>query len=209
MIRRGEASEQAICEAVIGLLAEVGYDRMSMDAVASRAHAGKATIYRRWPNKAALVTTSLLFCAGKLDHTTDSVPDTGSVRGDLLALGESKSTELPRELLDVLPGLLLAMRDDRQLADLVRGQLETDMRDVYGEILRRGVARGEIPPEADADLLVEVGFGMVLNRLIMQGKPLDQEFGEYLVDRVLLPLVHNPTPPSVPHQISTDTGISL
>jgi AcrR family transcriptional regulator len=221
--RRGEASELAICEAVLGLLGEVGYDRMSMDAVAARAHAGKATIYRRWPNKAALVTSALRACSGADPSGDYTLPDTGSVRGDLLAIGEAKSKDTPAELMDALPGLLLAMRDDRQLASLVHAQLETDLRDVYREIVRRGVARGEISPDADPDLLVEVGFGLAIYWIVMRGKPIDASFSEYLVDRVLLPLVHHPTTsPSnmsprttrvpeqpMPDQISTDSGTRL
>src|SRR5215467_9323345 len=78
---------EAICDAVFELLSEVGYDRMSMDAVAARARASKATIYRAWPNKPDLVCEAL---AHRLGGTPEP-PATGSLRGDLIALATSAS----------------------------------------------------------------------------------------------------------------------
>src|SRR5512133_3293823 len=76
------ARHEAICDAVFDLLGEVGYDRMSMDAVAARARASKATIYRAWPHKPDLVIEALTHRFGG----TPEAPDTGSLRGDLVAL---------------------------------------------------------------------------------------------------------------------------
>jgi AcrR family transcriptional regulator len=185
---RAEVRRQTICEAVLELLAEVGYDRMSMDAVAERAHAGKATIYRRWPNKAAMVMTALSYCSpGPSDAGTSS--DTGTLRGDLLAFGLNSTRELPAELVATLPGLGRAMRDDPELAALVRQQLDSSLRQAQHDIVRRAISRGEIDGHVNADLIGEVAIGMALNRMLLEGNPIDEEFAFHLVDDILLPLL--------------------
>src|ERR1700710_916480 len=103
---RGVARESAICAAALELLAEVGYDRMSMDAVASRAKASKATIYRRWPGKRELVVHAIR-CRGP-QHVEP--PDTGSLRGDILATLRLAHEGIASEDLALLAGVLRAMR---------------------------------------------------------------------------------------------------
>src|ERR1700730_6730586 len=91
--RRGEESrDPESLRAALDVLAETGYERMTMDAVAARARTGKATIYRRWASKAQLVVDAIA-SAGHMGVTTQraSLPDTGSLRGDLLALAETGS----------------------------------------------------------------------------------------------------------------------
>ena len=110
----------AICEAALELLQEVGYDRLTVDAVAARAHASKATLYRHWPQgKAQLVVTAL-----KSRSTPPMVcTDTGSLRSDLLSLLGTVAASLTREDLGLMAGLLLAMRSDEELAAAVRTQV--------------------------------------------------------------------------------------
>src|SRR3954469_17695240 len=83
--RRDESKDDAILLATRELLAERGFDGMTMDAVADRAGAGKATVYRRWPSKVQL-TVDAVVCARGIPMTIDDVPDTGSLRSDLLAV---------------------------------------------------------------------------------------------------------------------------
>src|SRR6187399_2380481 len=83
--RRDESKDDAILKATLELLAERGYDGMTMDAVADRAGAGKATVYRRWPSKVQL-TIDAIVCSPGVPMTADDVPDTGSLRGDLLSV---------------------------------------------------------------------------------------------------------------------------
>ena len=80
---RDDAREQAILDAAIDLVAEIGYDAMSIEAVAARAKSSKATIYRRWPGKAELVAEAM---RRRSEPVLEDLPDTGSLRGDLLAL---------------------------------------------------------------------------------------------------------------------------
>jgi AcrR family transcriptional regulator len=192
--RRGEASTQAICDAVIALLVEVGYDRLSMDAVAARARAGKATIYRHWPDKAAMVLAAIRARAGELPADFQ-LPDTGTLRGDLLALGPCPAHHLPADLLAILPGLFMAMRDEEKLAALMRRYVVGDALPHYREIVRRGVHRGEVMAGFDADKLGEIGVGVTLNRLLVDGGPIDDRFNLYVVDEFMLPLLHGARAP--------------
>src|SRR6266568_7421861 len=80
--RRAPERRTAVLESVFALLAEVGYDRMTMDAVAARAHVSKATIYRNWPEKPRLVADALSYHF----QDTPALPDCGSLRNDLLAI---------------------------------------------------------------------------------------------------------------------------
>jgi AcrR family transcriptional regulator len=186
--KRGEVSERAITDAVVALLVEVGYERLTMDAVAARARAGKATIYRRWPNKAAMVLAALAQYGGQ-DRAGFALPDTGDLRADLLALGPCKAHDLPAELLAALPGLLTAMRTEAPLAALMRKYLVGGVLPHYREIVRRGIQRGEVAAGFKAERLGELGVGVTLNRLLVDGGPVDDRFNRYVVDEFMLPLL--------------------
>ncbi|TVT52479.1 TetR/AcrR family transcriptional regulator [Amycolatopsis rhizosphaerae] len=186
MAGRGEAREEAILGATVALLAEVGYDRMTMDAVAARARASKATIYRRWPGKAELVVAAVRRRSGS---PPVAPPDTGTLRGDLLAVLNSMRATLGGQDAALLFGLLLAMRRDPELARTVRGQVIDDKGVAFGEVLRRAAARGDLPPGLDGVAFVEIGSAMLFHRLFVTGEPLDEPFLAHLTDDILLPLL--------------------
>ncbi|MGH3125959.1 MAG: TetR-like C-terminal domain-containing protein, partial [Streptosporangiaceae bacterium] len=100
-------------EAALALLAEVGYDRLTMDAVAARARAAKTTIYRRWQGKAELVVDSLNSLKGVPD-----IPDTGSLRDDLRALAECITSAESRFGAQVTIGMVSALARDAELRRL-------------------------------------------------------------------------------------------
>jgi AcrR family transcriptional regulator len=183
---RAEAREQAILDAALELIREVGYDRLSMDALAERAHAGKATIYRRWTGKAQVVAEAIR--RRKSAHEVD--PDTGSLRGDLLgALGHmctSLSLDEP-----IVAGVMSAMRTDPELAALMRTQvINADGK--FDVIVQRAIGRGELPSGATADPINEVGPAVVMMRLVFRGQLLDDAFTAHLVDDILLPILQHP-----------------
>ncbi|WAL68850.1 TetR/AcrR family transcriptional regulator [Amycolatopsis cynarae] len=186
MTERGAAREEAILGATLALLAEVGYDRMTMDAVAARARASKATIYRRWPGKADLVVAAVRRRSGP---PAADPPDTGTLRGDLIAVLDLMRTTLDGQDSALLFGLLLAMRRDPELARAVRDQVVGDKGVVFGEVFRRAVARGELPPGLDAGAFAEIGSAMLFHRLFVTGEPLDEAFAAHLTDDILLPLL--------------------
>jgi AcrR family transcriptional regulator len=182
---RGPARESAICAAALQLLAEVGYDRMSMDAVAARARASKATIYRRWPGKRELVVHAIR-CRGPQQLEP---PDTGSLRGDIIATLRSVHEGIGAEDVALLAGVLRAMRGAPELADSLRQQMLEDKRHVGRTIVRRAVERGELGPDADPAVFHEVAPALMFFRVLVTGEPVDDEFFAHVADDVLIPLL--------------------
>lgn len=182
---RGIARESAICAAALELLGEVGYDRMSMDAVATRAKASKATIYRRWPGKRELVVHAIR-CRGPqpLDP-----PDTGSLRGDIIATLRTAHEGIGSEDVALLSGVLRAMREAPEIADTLRQQVLVDKRNVGAAIVRRAVERGELGPHADPAVFHEVAPALMFFRVLITGEPIDDEFFAHVADDVLIPLL--------------------
>ena len=175
----------AICDATLALLLEVGYDRMSMDAVAARAKASKATIYRRWPGKQELVLDAVKSRGPDL-----TVPeDTGSLRGDLVATYRSAVAGAAAEDADLIAGVLRAMRSAPELADCVRSQVLESKCDVSRTIVARAVDRGELPAATDPMILHEVASALWFHRVLVVGADADDVFIAHVVDDVLMPLL--------------------
>ena len=177
--------DAAICDATLALLLEVGYDRMSMDAVAARAHASKATIYRRWPGKQELVLDAVR--ARGVGLTV--AEDTGSLRGDLVATYRSAIHGSAADDADLIAGVLRAMRTTPELADCVRSQVIESKCDVSRVIVARAVTRGELPAETDPLILHEVASALWFHRVLVVGGPVDDAFIAHVVDDVLMPLL--------------------
>jgi AcrR family transcriptional regulator len=185
---RGEVREEAILRATLELLAEVGYDQLTIDGVAARAHCSKATIYRRWQGKPELVIAAVRRHSAP---PPQPAPGTGSLREDLLAALEAMRSSLAGQDTALLLGLMTAMRHDRELAAVVREQVVDNKREVFGAAVARAVARGELPAGADHTLLAEISSAMLLSRQLVTGQPLDAAFAQELVDDVLLPLLRH------------------
>lgn len=182
---RGPAREMAICVAALELLAEVGYDRMSMDAVAARAKASKATIYRRWPGKRELVEYAIR-CRGP-QHMEP--PDTGSLRGDIVATLQFAAEGFAAEDVALLSGVLRAMRGAPEIAATLRQQMLADKQNMGATIVRRAVERGELRPDADPYVFHEVAPALMFFRMLVTGEPIDDEFIAHVADDVLIPLL--------------------
>jgi len=183
--RRGAGRRTAICQAVCELLAKVGYDRMTMDAIANQAKASKATIYRMWPDKPQLVAEAL-----KCQFGTDTeVPDTGSLRGDLMALMTTACEIVSSELGEMISGVLTAASHDPRLAETLNETLFEDKAQMHSELVRRAVDRGELPPEADPAIMHEVMHSMISTRKIWALGPLDDEYAQHVVDEILIPVM--------------------
>lgn len=190
MVPRGSPRTQAIFSAALDLVAELGYDRTTVDAIAARAHASKATIYRRWPDKAALVKAAL---DANDSQFVAEIPDTGSLAGDLLAALNVARAQLDDRYLMLMSSLLSAAHRDPDLAAALKSHVVDEDLSPFAPIVARAVARGELPPDADAELVHEVGEALLIRRALV-GDPLDDAFLERLVERVLLVLLR----PSLP-----------
>jgi AcrR family transcriptional regulator len=182
---RDEAREQAILEAAIDLLAEVGYEAMTIEAVAVRAKSSKATIYRRWPGKAQLVAEAM---RRRTEPALDDLPDTGSLRGDLLSLIQRMFASINGADGGLICGLAVAVRSDPEFGRLLAVHTHDHKMRSVAEIVSRAVTRGEVPHGTDPELILEVAPGVALFHQ-MSGEPLDAAFAEHLVDRILIPLL--------------------
>jgi AcrR family transcriptional regulator len=141
-VASGEVREHAILAAVIELLGEAGYETMTMDAVAARAHASKTTIYRRWRGKPELVKAAVDgYVAGRLP----SWADTGSLRGDLMTVMLAMRGHLTDEFLAMMSGLIHAMRTEPELAAVLRSHLASDHSAAL-PIIRRAVSGVSVSP---------------------------------------------------------------
>ena len=177
---RSEQCDLAIRSAVLDLLVEEGFDRMTIEGVATRAGVGKATIYRRWPSKEELVVDAVVTRC--LDHVVS--PDTGSIRGDLLVLLRAMVEKFRRD-----GPLVMAFNAEQQhnpqLAEAFRRTFLDDRRAASREIFQRAVARGELPPDTDVELLQDVGSAILWHRLTVTGAPVDDDLPERIVRQFL------------------------
>lgn len=180
---RDPSRDQAILEATIELLAEVGYDGTSIDAVAGRAGVSKPTIYRRWPEgKEQLAAAAVAQC--KQD---EPVIDTASLRGDLVASLEHMISGM-RENAQLAAGLIQRLRESPELARVFREEIVSAKRERFRTILERAVARGELAtvPE-DYALFSDLAPAIIHSRALIIGEPLDSRFVNQFVDQVLIP----------------------
>lgn len=188
--RLDTSRDEAILRAALEGLADYGYDRLTMDEVATRAHAGKGALYRRWPSKAALVVDALV--AWRAERGPLSLPDTGSLRGDIEAMVAAvpEIDNATRQQMAVLLGLATAASRDRDLAAALSSYLEL-LRHVLREVLERAVARGEIAPGHDLSLVPDIVLGLNVLRAITGEVP-DRDFVRRVFETVVYPLVTRP-----------------
>lgn len=179
--------DTAIAAATLQLLGEVGFDRLSIAAVASRAGTARTSIYRRWPDKTALVVAAVKAELG--DPRRPKAVDTGSLRDDLLAHATRLAARMGNMRTTVLSGLLTAVRDNAELGALVRSSIVSRDGDIVQAAVRRAVTRGELSENAaDDTLIASVGVSMMFARAVLMDLPLDEEYVTDLIDRVVVPL---------------------
>lgn len=178
--------EQAILTATLDLLAETGYEALRLDAVASRAKASKATLYRHWPGKAELVVDAVR-CYEQDDLTAEV--NTGSLRGDVLATLTAMRDMMSGELGQLMAGLVAPLQKDPELARVVRTSMLEDKQQVTRRMLDRAVARGELPADADPAVFPEVAPAIMFMRIFLNAEPIDDAFLIHLTDDILIPLM--------------------
>jgi AcrR family transcriptional regulator len=188
----GEREEQ-ILTATLDVLSDVGYDRLTMDAVAARAKASKATLYRRWNGKVALVIDAIL-----LLKSAPVAPDTGSLRGDLLASFCGAGGLTDHRTVDSFSSVLTAITRDPEFAEAFRRDVLGPKHAVASEIFVRARERGEVGPDVDLDLLAHSLAGITLHRLHVLGEPLDEALIARVIDQIILPAATAGSPASAP-----------
>jgi AcrR family transcriptional regulator len=178
------AREEEILAATLHLLAQVGYDRLTMDAVATAAKAGKATLYRRWSSKADLVVDAVSRAKA---CPAPPVVDTGSLRGDLVAMScgiGGLTDEVP---MSVLASLVTALPREPELAEAFHRLFLDPRVAVAVEVFERARERGEIGADVDPHLLATVLPSIVIHRQFILQQDADETFVERVVDEVILP----------------------
>ena len=174
--------EQQLYDATLEILAEVGYDRLTMDAVAARAKASKATLYRRWSGKAQLVIDALV---SEKEPPRDH--DTGSLRGDLIATFCGMGGLTDAHQMALVGSVITAISRDADFAEAFRRDFVAPKSAIARAIYQRAIARGEIRDDVDLDVLVPALPGIVLHRLFLLGDRPTRDLIERVIDLVILP----------------------
>lgn len=182
---RDLSRDVAIEKAAIELLREVGYERLSIEAVALRAHVSKATIYRRWKNKAQLITDAVhhyAFC---------KVPaiDTGTLRGDLIEIITEKVKTMKSADGQLFAGLMAAAQNDSDLSNVLATSMSAGASHAHAAIFARAIKRGEISKSVKPEKIYELVPAVIGFRLFMTHQGINRKFIENLVDEILLPLL--------------------
>ncbi|WP_433890143.1 TetR/AcrR family transcriptional regulator [Streptomyces sp. CA-111067] len=180
--RRGPALEATILDAVWAELSEVGYARLTMEGVAARARTGKQVLYRRWANRAELVVAAMRHRGGSI---ADEIPDTGELRGDVLAVLRQTVHRHRDTGQDVIRGIMADLPD-------LHPEFFTVMSDVMTTILERAAARGEIPSARLPVRVVTLPTDLLRHELLLSRRPVTDETLTGIVDDVFLPVVRAP-----------------
>jgi AcrR family transcriptional regulator len=179
---RWTAREAELLAVTLELLQQHGYDRLTVEAVATQAKASKSTMYRRWPSKADLVLAA--FIQGT--SCTSVPPGTGSLRGDLLEIGNSVCQQACEHAL-TMRAVLNEMSNSPALTAAMQNEFVNQRKLVIDEVLAEAARRGEIDAAAINDELYDLLPGYLVFRSLVSGRPPTEETVRTLVDDVLLP----------------------
>lgn len=178
---REARADRAILEAALELIAEGGVPDLRMDAVAARAGVGKAAIYRRYRSKDELVAAAVAALVSEI-----TVPDTGSTHADLLALmRDAVEVYSGPVAAGAMPSLVEAMSRNPELAEAVRDGFLAARRSALREVLDRGIGRGDLTQDLDAELALDVLGGPLFYRLLITGGSLDEQLAAGVVELIL------------------------
>ncbi|MFA1541466.1 TetR/AcrR family transcriptional regulator [Actinomadura monticuli] len=182
--RRSERSRRAVLDAARALVSEVGYAKVSIEAIASRAGVGKQTIYRWWPSKGAVIFDSFL----ELSRGEDGVrlPDTGDLEADLKTVMRATVAEFADPVFEApVRALNLEIVADPALADAYREKLAGPVDEAKKERLRSAQRAGQLAADADLDLVLEVLYAPLHQRWLHRSGPLTPEYADALVEITL------------------------
>jgi AcrR family transcriptional regulator len=182
---RDPSRDGVIRAAILHLLAQVGYGALTMDAVASEAGVGKATIYRRWRTKQDLVVDTI----SDLNRDVATPADTGSLEGDLRQMLRSMVTVITGPTGAATLSLLSTIPHQPALAEAFRNGPLAVWRESFDAIWERAEQRGEVPPGISTSVLSETTSALLVQRWLLTGRPVDDAFADEVLETVVLPLV--------------------
>ena len=179
---RSAEADRAILTATADLLAERGLAAMSIEEVAARAGVGKTTIYRRWPSKGLLALDAFVISF----RAEQPLPDTGSLRGDLLAALHAWVRAVTQTAMGpMLTGLIAEAQHDPELRGAWRDRVLEPLRTQHRVMLDRAISRGEIAASVDRDVVLDLFFGAAEHRLLLGHLPMTGDFITEVVDMIL------------------------
>jgi AcrR family transcriptional regulator len=184
---RDASRDEAIRRAALELVAEVGYDRLTMELVAARAKAGKATIYRRWSSKAELVVDALTL----VKPVVASI-DTGSLEGDMAELVGAACSKHSAFATSVMCGIASSLGRDPELLEAYRQFVTAPRITRIFEVLARARERGELGADIDIEFAATIVPSLVLQRTLITGAPVERTYIEDVVAKVLRPMLGLP-----------------
>ena len=192
--RRGAALEDAILDAAWEELTAVGYSAFSMENVAVRARTGKASIYRRWPARSELVMDALLDHMPTPDEACTefepaNLPDSVTTAEALRTVGRSIARVLTSPTGRVIRAVKLEAASDPDLARLIDARFQSPRREAMIRLLQRGVARGDVRPDAANAAIADVLPAVLMHRVLMQQQPVREVDVQDIIDTVMIPLV--------------------
>lgn len=190
--KRDPGRDRDILDATLDVLAESGYEGMTIDMVAARAKAGKATLYRRWASKAELVIDAVASMKPPVD--LDALPDTGSLRGDLVATLQAPSVDDAERKLKVMAGIVSLLNNDPSLADAAYRAIIEPTAALNRALIQRAIDRGEVAPDCDVETLSIVEPAMAAYRTLLQRRPIDREYIISIIDGIVVPTATGTTP---------------
>jgi AcrR family transcriptional regulator len=183
--RRSERSRRAILAAATDLVHEVGYRRLTIEAIAARAGVGKQTIYRWWPSKGAVVLDGLLAAVNE-DPDDLSLPDTGDVSADLRGVVRAIVDELADpKLSGTTRALMTEMQEDAEFADMVRERLLGPQLRAIADRLRAAQQAGQLRADLDLPVAVELLVGPLYHRWLLRTAPLTEAYADTVTDLAL------------------------
>jgi AcrR family transcriptional regulator len=190
--RRSERSRQAILTAAVDLLREVGYRKLTIEAIAARAGVGKQTIYRWWPSKGAVVLDGFLAAVNE-DPDDLSLPDTGDVAADLRGVVRAIVAELADpDLSGVSRALMIEMQEDVELADTARDRILAPQMRAIADRLRAAQDAGQLRADLDLAVAVELLVGPLYHRWLLRTAPLTEAYADTVTDLALRALGPQP-----------------
>lgn len=180
--RRGPVLDGPMLDAALEVLAERGLAGTSIESVARHRGVAKTTIYRRWPNREALIAAAVHRFVGE----RVAVPDTGTLRGDLLEIANATVALLQRPgFRAIAPELVGAAQRDQEWASALRDRFVEPGRDALGDAIDRAIARGEIGAGVTTELVIELLVGALAYRVFVTRGELDHAYVEQVVDAVV------------------------
>jgi AcrR family transcriptional regulator len=182
---RDPSRDGVIRAAILRLLAEVGYGALTMDAVASEAGVGKATIYRRWRTKQDLVVDTI----SDLNRAEAAVPDTGSLEGDLRAMMHQMVSMITGPTGAATLSLLSTVPHQPALARAFQEGPLAVWRQAFQDLWARAEQRGEIRPGVTNSILAETTSALLVQRWLLTGRPVDEAYADEVLETVVLPLI--------------------